>query len=72
MKEYDKEKLNEYAKELFALLRYKQLEYLTDTDSITVRIGYVSYISYIDEERYKVKYNYILPIWKLIEKVKQL
>lgn len=68
MKEYNKEKLNEYAKELFALCLEKHLRFNI--------MGY-SFEIFIEKEN-KLYYSSFnekpdtTPIWELIEKVKQL
>ena len=75
MKEYDKEKLNEYAKELFALCLEKDIEF-NITLNIVIRVEYdlgCYYVTRLDKEYYYEKLNkHIMPIWELIEKVKQL
>lgn len=78
MKEYDKEKLHEYAKELFALCLEKGLYFEYNESKVGVMIGFkkdVEYIgnSYITETLFKLKdSDWFLPIWELIEKVKAL
>lgn len=79
MKEYDKEKLNEYAKELFALCLEKglRIEYNPQVEQITIYICFkddIEYIgySYIKETSFKFSSGHLMPIWELIEKVKQL
>lgn len=87
MKEYDKEKLNEYAKELFALCLDKSLDFEFNIITEKIIIGYYSAFEYIrigmcfvSKKRYsllqiqnKTKGNYsVYPIWELIEKVKAL
>lgn len=79
MKEYDKEKLHEYAKELFALclLNDLKIDYNSKVESITVFIQfsdkyeYIGY-SYLTYNLYRYKSGHAMPIWELIEKVKQL
>lgn len=75
MKTYDKQKLNEYAKELFALCLEKGLEFNITLNTV-IRVEYdlgCYYISRLDKEYYNEKLNkHIMPIWELIEKVKAL
>lgn len=72
MKKYDKEKLNEYAKELFALCLKKRIcfEYNYRLEEIYIEcFGF----SYIDKTCFDIRdNNNTMPIWELIEKVKQL
>lgn len=76
MKEYDKEKLNEYAKELFALCLEKGVKIsVCAKNELVVETEcengfYVSNISFMYFD--KTIDKHIIPIWELIEKVKQL
>lgn len=77
MKEYNKEKLHEYAKELFALCLDKGLIVRSDGEEHVISIYKRDYYgfenigdSYLSESLYKSEYA--MPIWELIEKVKQL
>ena len=76
MKEYNKEKLHEYAKELFALCLEKEIVFYYDSlvDKITTRNinnGVITH-AYICSELFDLKTKTDMPIWELIEKVKQL
>lgn len=66
MKEYNKEKLHEYAKEMFALCLEKGLKFEIMSESFEIRIGNTLYFSSFNE------IPDTTPIWELIEKVKQL
>lgn len=71
MKEYDKEKLHEYAKELFALCLEKGFHFdaIISNNSIYVESwGH----TYICEQMFDYRLLGTTPIWELIEKVKQL
>jgi len=79
MKTYNKEKLNEYAKELFALCLDKGLkfnDFIKEAENATVYFDGYFINTYTNEYNYKCnsvdKGNLILPIWELIEKVKAL
>lgn len=77
MKEYNKEKLNKYAKELFALCLKKGITMLHNTDEIDVYFNGIYHTSYLDRQLYsfikeKNEEEECLPIWELIEKVKAL
>lgn len=71
MKEYNKEKLHDYVKELFAMCLVKKL-YITyngDTGSIYIyNIGN----THICKGLFKFRLGDTMPIWELIEKVKRL
>ena len=79
MKEYNKQQLHEYAKELFALCLEKGLrfEYNPAIQLVTVfavfedDAEYVGY-SYMEEYLFKHSIGHAMPIWELIGKVKQL
>lgn len=75
MKEYNKEKLHEYAKELFALCLEKGFS-LDLMDSKYIRVEYNKnrhFLTYINEEHFNDGiHDFCMPIWELIEKVKQL
>lgn len=79
MKEYNKEKLHEYAKELFALCVEKGIDFydfIKEAEHLIVSFDGYFISSYINKYNYKCrsidKGNLVLPIWELIEKVKQL
>lgn len=78
MKEYDKEKLNEYVKELFELCLEKGIimEDYSSTHEIRVHFGKVCIRTFLHKYNFSCnsvdKKNLILPIWELIEKVKAL
>lgn len=75
MKEYNKEKLHEYAKELFALCLEKNIIMeLSGKYAIHLSLD-VECTSYINEnfsKKEETKHINYLPIWELIEKVKSL
>lgn len=78
MKEYNKEKLHEYAKELFALcLLNDNVTYFDIIDNEMIHIKFKTdkwndYYSCLHRSRYNFKNKQMLPIWELIEKVKAL
>ena len=77
MKEYDKEKLNEYAKELFALCLDKGIDLNTISNEEIHITTDKYYVCYLTKELFDYRYTYSeeelhLPIWELIEKVKAL
>lgn len=79
MKEYNKEKLHEYAKELFALCLEKGLHITKNPQAENINVYNISRkglteigTCYISNDLFDLKDNYISTIWELIEKVKQL
>ena len=73
MKEYNKEKLNEYEKELFALCLERGFSFQNMFGVITVYVhANEVYTSYITKDLYSFKFEITVPIWELIEKVKAL
>lgn len=71
MKEYNKEKLHEYAKELFALCLEKNIHFKCSGYIISIYLEN-EYTCYLNKAYYNASRTYVLPIWELIEKVKQL
>ena len=65
MKEYNKEKLHEYAKELFALCLEKYIPIKANRYIISIDLEN-EYTCYLDKILYKSKRTYIIPIWELI------
>lgn len=74
MKTYDKEKLHEYAKELFALCWNKNLLIHSKKGFMNIFLSANEvYTTYTTEELFNLKVdNNTMPIWELIEKVKSL
>lgn len=80
MKEYNKEKLHEYAKELFALCLKKGLDFEYSEKSLSIEVWKwgnnlgVQMIgqTYISKHLFNSKIGSNILIWELIEKVKQL
>lgn len=75
MKIYDKEKIREYAKELFILCLDKDLIFKFDNYSqgVTVDLNGLVIASHYDEEWFNLKdADNVMPIWELLEKVKKL
>jgi hypothetical protein len=78
MEKYDKQRLNEYVKELLNLCNLKSIECddLSFTGYIGVSIDKEYIQTYLGEYNFKCnsldKKNLILPIWELIEKVKNI
>lgn len=81
MKEYNKEKLHEYAKELFALCLDKGIiyEYYSKDKQFVLYLNNDLFKTYFSKQSYlarsKKVFNEglnVMPIWELIEKVKQL
>lgn len=68
MKEYNKEKLHEYAKELFALCLDKGIRF--EKSGFVIIVG--SYDCNISKKYFNYGFKSSMPIWELIEKVKQL
>lgn len=76
MKGYDKEKLHEYAKELFALCLEKGLDFIYDKVLETINVDFYDIreynITHICEKLCDYNHGNTILIWELIEKVKQL
>lgn len=71
MKEYNKQQLHEYAKELFALCLEKKIQFKITGFIISVNLD-SEYTCYLSELLFNRKRTLVLPIWELIEKAKQL
>lgn len=72
MKTYNKEKLHEYAKELFALCLEKEISFNITVSEVRVVICRIEYRTYLYRSLFGLKETTTLPIWGLIEKVKAL
>lgn len=74
MKTYDKEKMRKYINELLSLCLEKNIKFECTKEFFNVYV-YANeiYTSYLTEDLYSLKVNVCtMPIWELIEKVKQL
>lgn len=74
METYNKEKLHEYAKELFALCLEKGVQFEYDSESNAIFVQWQIFRCSLEEESFNIKSeeNGLIQIWELIEKVKQL
>ncbi len=75
MKTYNKQRLNEYAKELFALCLEKGIDFKYHESDETITLycfKTIDTVAYLCSGLYNHKTNGVTPIWELIEKVKAL